>query len=318
MKTQAEFFQANQVEGRLTDAQMMEMVNLPEGDTLALLSPATTESSQPEAAVVPATEVVKVDETKVVEPEPVVLAKDGKHVIPYEKLTEAREDAQHWKQVAADAIAKLETASQPTQQATETAAADATQDDNLFGDLSDEAIKAGIVKLVASQVGATKAEITAAVAEALAPILGKQQATEEDLHFSAIDKAHPDAESVVQSTAMEDWIGKQPSFVQAQYRAVIDGGTATEVIELLDNFKASTGRTEPAPAEKTDALAAAAAAVIAKARSAPPSSLSEIPASTAAAHNPAEAMLEMSATGLMNLFDGKTPEQIQALLSKTL
>lgn len=315
---QAEFFQANQVDGRLTDAQMMEMVHLPEGDTLALLSPATTESSQPEAAVVPATEVVKVEETKVVEPEPVLLAKDGKHVIPYEKLTEAREDAQHWKQVAAEAIAKLETAPQPTQQAAAPAAADATQDENIFGDLSDEAIKAGITKLVASQVGATKAEITAAVAEALAPILGKQQATEEDLHFSAIDKAHPDAESVVQSTAMDEWIGKQPSFVQAQYRAVIDGGTAIEVIELLDNFKAATGKTEPAPAEKTDALAAAAAAVIAKARSAPPSSLSEIPASTAAAHNPAEAMLEMSPMGLMNLFDGKTPEQIQALLSKTL
>lgn len=313
---QAEFFLANQVNGQLTDAQMLEIMNLPEGDTVESLT--TTDSSQPDAAIVPVAYVAKVDETKVIEPEPMLLAKDGKHVIPYEKLTEAREDAQHWKQVAAEAIAKLEQAPKPTPGATAPAAPDATEDESLFGDLSDEAVRAGILKLVNSQIGATKAEIESAVAAALAPILGAQQTSAEDMHFKAIETAHPDVESVVQSVAMNEWIGKQPSFVQAQYKAVIDGGTAEQVIELLDNFKAATGKTEHAPGQKPDALAAAAAAVIAKAKSAPPSSLSEIPASTAAAHNPAEAMLEMSVTSLMNMFEGKNPDQIQALLSKTL
>jgi len=311
---QAEFFQANQVDGQLTDAQMMQMVNLQEGDTLALLSQATKEISVPDADVVQTANVV---ETKS-EPELTLLAKDGVHVIPYEKLTEAREDAQYWKQVAAEMQAQMGAAPR-ADPITPAKPAEPAPDEDLFGDYSEQAIKSGVEKLVASQVGVIRSEMEAKLAAALAP---SQQAAAEsatDSHFSVIEKAHPDVESVVQSIEMDNWIGKQPSFVQDQYRTVIADGSAAQVIELLDTFKSAIGKTTtPAPGGNTSAMAAAAAAAIAKAKSSPPSSLSEIPASTGAHHDPTEAMLEMSPAGLMRMLEVKSPEQIAALMTKTL
>jgi hypothetical protein len=49
-----------------------------------------------------------------------------------------------------------------------------------------------------------------------------------------------------------------------------------------------------------------------------PTSLSEIPAGSQVHSNTAKQMAEMSDTALMNMFEGKTPEQINALLSKVI
>lgn len=305
---QEEFFLANQVDGQLTDAQMMQMLHLPEGDS------AQAQSSVPAADIAQPTEVV--EEEKKVEPAPVVLAKDGVHTIPYEKLEEARQAEKHWKQVAADAQAQLDVAAKAAKPAeVPSIEAKPPEEADVFGDYSEEAIKRGVAKLVASQVGTIRADMEAKLAAVLDPLKKTQAEAATDSHFSAIYKAHPDVESVVPSQAMQDWIAKQPSFARSGYQAVIEQGSAEQVIELLDTYKAATGKTA-APAGKPD-VAAAAAAAIANARSSVPSSLSEIPASSAHT-DPIEAMLAMSDAGLMNLFDGKTPEQINALMNKTI
>ena len=102
----------------------------------------------------------------------------------------------------------------------------------------------------------------------------------------------------------------------AGIRAVIEGGTAPEVIELLSAFKSATGVLTAGNGKPDPATAAKAA--IAKAQSAPPTSLSEIPAGSAAHHDQGEAVLEMSTAGLMNMFDGKSPEQIKTLLNRSI
>lgn len=312
---QEEFFLANAVDGQLTDAQTMQMLNLQEGETLAVATP-IMESSVPAADVdaKPAAEVPKVESA------PVVLAKDGVHTIPYEKLEEARQGEQHWKKVAAEMQAMLEAAPQAatTPQAAQQGQASPNPDapaEDLFGDYSEGAIKLGVEKLVASQVGAIRAEMEAKLAAALAPSQHAAAESAAESHFSAINRAHPDVESVVPSKEMADWIAKQPSFSQAGYKAVLEEGSAAEVIELLDNFKAATGRTA---ATGKPSAAAAAAAAIANAKAVPPTSLSEIPAGSAAHHDQGEAMLEMTDAGLMNMFDGKTPEQINALMNRAI
>ncbi len=300
---QEAYFEANAVDGNLSDAQMMEMLSLPEGDSSQEQVSAPATEATPEPQTDAAAEVEKT--------EPVILAKDGVHTIPFEKLAEAREAEQHWKRVALEAQQLLEAQKAPAQVEPQE-----QPDKELFGDFSEDAIAQGVEKLVARKAAAMQAEFDAKLSQALAPLQAKQLESAADEHFSAIAKAHPDVEQVAQSAEFANWIEAQPSFVRDGYKSVIEGGTAAQVIEALNTFKQATG-TRAATLAKPSAAAAAQAA-IAKAKTAPPMSLSEIPAGTNAVTDEGAAMLEMSGSGLMGKFDGKSPEQIMALMNRVL
>jgi hypothetical protein len=321
---QAEYFLANQADGELTEAQTSHMLGLPEGDT------PKGESGEPDTTLEakPAAEVAKVDPAQepAAEKQPVILAKDGVHTIPFEKLEEARQDGQRWKNTAADLMAQVEAhaAELATFKAKTAAGEKATApapvagtEEVDFGDYSDEAIRAGVEKLVDMRVKAATADLESKFSGALEPIQKERALTETEKHFSAIEESHSDFEAVVESKEMTDWIAKQPSFVRDSYKAVIQEGTAPQVIELLDTYKQSTGIPAATGAGKPDVVAAAKAAID-KAQSKPPTSLTEIPSGSTAAHDPAEAIQEMSEAGLMTMFENKTPEQINALLARSL
>lgn len=308
MTTQTEFYLANQVDGQLTDAQTMQMLDLPEADSA---TPAQSNVADVAAEVaVPAAEV----DVKTVEPEqkPVILAKDGVHTIPFEKLTEAREAERLAKATAADLQQQLDALKNaPAATVAEMPAAD-LEDADVFGDFSEAAIAKGVETLVARKTAAIEAQLAAL----LAPIQKQEAETATDSHFSAIEAKHPDVESVVPSQEFTNWMNAQPSVARSALKAAIESGTAPEVIEVLDAYKAATGK--PAATTGKPSAAAAAQAAIARAQAAPPMSLSEIPAGTNVAHDEAEAMMEMSGVGLMTKFEGKSPEQIMALMSKVL
>ena len=148
----------------------------------------------------------------------VLMAKDGVHTIPYEKLTEARSSAQQWQAQAeaaqqelqalrAEAQARADQGQAPTRTdamvAAAEAAIDAGADPADFGDFSEEALVAGIRKTVSAQVQAE-------VAKALAPLRKQEQEQQQarersavEAHHSAILTAHPDASSVVQSAELD-------------------------------------------------------------------------------------------------------------------
>lgn len=325
---QSEYFEANQVEGQLTDQQRMHMLSLPEGDTAqadsddaptvaAVKQPEPVATSQPTPAEPPV-------EPKATEPAAqVILAKDGVHTIPYEKLTEARTAEQHWKDVAQQATAQLEALTKaqsaaPAPAAQPEGATQPAADEDLFGDFSEDALRAGVEKVVAARVAAATADLEARFAAVVAPITEKAALTETEQHFAAIEGKHPDFESVAQSQELADWISKQPSFARAGFTAVLQEGTAAQVVELLDTYKAATGKLAPAPADQDTAALTAAKAAIAKAGAKPPMSLTDIPAGSTANHDPAEAMLEMSNAGVMSMFDGKSVEQINALMNRVI
>ncbi|MBP9737629.1 MAG: hypothetical protein KBD82_18535, partial [Rhodoferax sp.] len=139
-------------------------------------------------------------------------------------------------------------------------------------------------------------------------------------HFDAINKAHPDAESIAQSQELRAWIGSQPSYAQAGIVHALQQGTAEQVIEALDAFKASTAAPKATatttPATKPETLAAAKAA-IAKAKAAPPLSLSAVPAGSHAAVDELAAISEMSDAQLLKKFGAlDSPGKSMALLDR--
>lgn len=311
---QEEFYLANQVDGQLTDAQTMQMLDLPEGDSTQV------QSSVPDAAAEaePETKVdVKAVETAP-EASPVLLAKDGVHTIDYQKLVDAREAERLARAQVAEMMQEIEALKKaPQPPAPEVAPAETPESDaELFGDFSEEAIGKGVEKLVASRTAAIEAKFEAKLNAILAPMQARQAESATEGHFSTIQTAHPDVESVIPSEQFGKWIDAQPSFVRDGFKAVVEQGTAAQVIEMLDAYKSATGRTAMAPA-KPSAMAAAQAA-IAQAKAAPPMSLSEIPAGSSAAVDEAGAMLDMSDAGMMSKFDGKSPEQIMALMNRVL
>ena len=293
MKTQEAFYLEHQVNGELTDAQTMQMLTLPEGD-----STTPVQSDVPDTAateVKPETPVEVVDAPK---PEPVILAKDGIHTIPFEKLAEARESERLARQMAADLQAQLDALKSAPVAKVETP--EPVDHGDVFGDFSEEAIAKGVEKLVASKTASLTADLEARLAAVLTPLQEKQAESAIDEHFSTINKAHPDVESVVPSQEFNNWIDKQPSVSREALKDAIEKGTALEVIEVLDAYKASIGKTT-AHTPKVD-VAAAAQAAIAKAQSAPPMSLSEIPAGANVMHDEAAAIMEMSEGKMLQKF----------------
>jgi hypothetical protein len=171
---------------------------------------------------------------------------------------------------------------------------------DLFGDFSEDAIAQGVEKLVARKAAIMQAEFDAKLSNALAPLQAKQLESAADDHFNTIAKAHPDVEQIAQSAELENWIESQPSFVRDGYKAVIENGTAAQVIEALNTFKQATG-VRAATLAKPSAAAAAQAA-IAKAQSAPPMSLSEVPAGANVSTDEVQAIMQMSNQGMLSKF----------------
>lgn len=333
---QTEFIQA--LEGDLTPEQAVQLLELGEmGDTGTQLpdnggepdaSPdaggadaggdAGKTQSNSDAAAAPAADAEPAT--------PVILAKDGKHTIPYDKLVEAREGEKHWKAQAeaaqrqlealqAQSQARAEAGQAPTQTDNQIAAAqaaiDAGVDPGIFGDFSEEALAKGIATLVAAQVEAR-------VNKALEPIQAKQASEATSAHYGAIYAAHPDADSIAESKELADWIASKPVYLQGAYQAVFAQGSAQDVIALFDEFKQATGVTQQpaATAPTPDAVKAAAKAAIANAPAATPASLTDFPGGRPAALSKAEALAGMDGREMLDNMQDMSAEQIENLLNR--
>jgi len=262
-----------------------------------------------------------------VEGEKVVLARDGVHTIPYEKLVEARERDRVSQEALAAANAELEILRKqaqtpatvaPTQQEqdieTAQAAIDAGVNPDYFGDFSEEALADGINKLIDERVSA---QVDARVAKALEPMQQKEQESAAEAHMRTIYEAHQDADSIVESGKFEAWKASQPSYIQAALDGVLQQGTAEQVVELLNNYKQSTNSTpEPAKAEPSkDELKAKAREAIKNTAPAVPASLSDIPGGHKGATDITEQMQSMSPMELAETMMDWSPEKREQYLN---
>lgn len=273
---------------------------------------------------------------------PVILAKDGVHTIAYDKLVEARAAAQDWKSRAEEAqarIAQLQSEASARAKAGEAetrtdanletakAAIEAGVDADLFGDFSPEALAAGVNKLLDQRLDQRMGErIESALAkidEKLKPIEARSAEDAAKAHFDAIYAKYPDADSIVESQELADWIGKQPSYAQQAIANVLQQGSSQQVIELFDQFKAATGKAQTAaPTDTTPKVdpKEAAKAAIAKAQPAVPASLSDIPGGTPAAGSEDAALANLSGPELLAAIQQRnwSAAQIEAFLNRQI
>ena len=327
------------IEGALTPEQAAAALAAGEGDTSAKLenggtpdattvtddAAATDGDNEADAA---ATGKDAGTTTEAEDPaQAVVLARDGKHTIPYETLVKHREGEQHWKaqaeaaqqqlaELQAQAQARADAGTAPTKTdnmvATAEAAIESGADVGIFGDFSEEALAKGIATLVEQQVQAR-------VSAALEPLATKQAKDAAAAHYDAIYSKHPDADSIAQSTEFAAWVNAQPSAVRNAYWGLFDaktGGTADEIVEVFDAFKAASTPNPNTPAA-ADPKAAASAAVAA-AKATPPASLSSIPGARVEGASELDRAAEMSGPDMLEATKNMSPAQIEAWLDRQI
>lgn len=315
------YFEEHAVDGALPDAEMVKLLTGTAdeaagetGDTMDGDAPTPAEAveAKPEA-----------ETPQAQEQQPVIMAKDGRNTIPYSELADAREAAQNERSQREALQRELEAlkakyegdAAQGDEETTEAAenGEDGEADDPL----------------------AQLREDWPEVAEALDKVLGRQQRQITDLngamapirqseaervlaaHYSTILNAHPDADEIMESEAFAKWREAQPSFVREVQEAVLQQGTAEQVVELFGSFKAATGWSNDAAAGDTAAQARREAARQAKqAGHATPKSLSDIPGGAAVQTDATETFLQMSDTARMDKIMGMSPEQIENMLRR--
>lgn len=326
MTTTQEFFQEHAQDGVLTPQQAAQFLELAQGDT----------GTTPETDDAPAV-IADADKTQTVvqgDPDPantVILAKDGKHTIGYEKLVEAREGEKHWKAQAeaqaaelealkAEALARANAGQAPTQAdnvvAVAAAAIEQGVDPDIFGDYSEEALAKGIQALMSKQVAQLSAELRGELAQLVQPLQQKQAVDATQTHYEAIYAKHPDADSIAESKELTDWIARQPSFARAGYESVLQKGTTAEIVEFFDTFKAATGKTKAGTAQADPKVVARAA--LAKLHDAVPSSLSDIPGGTAGPANKHEAMAKLSPADLAEALSDMSESARNAFLNRRM
>ena len=260
-----------------------------------------------------------------------IASKSGAYTIPYQKLVDARTDRDSWKQRAEQLEAQVQSLS--TQQQTNLASAqqdaqnranagqaptqadqnlalaqvavDAGVDVSIFGDFSEEALAAGIKTMNLQMRDELRAELKAEIAKELAPLKQREQQSEAQAHLNAIYEAHPDASEVVESAQFQAWREALPTFIRQGVEQVLSGGSAAQVIEVFDSFKAGSGQ---APrAQKSAALDVPRRV---------PASLSEVAGAAPVDETLQLNQLANNPQALMDRFAGMTPEQIDAALDR--
>lgn len=317
------------------DTSQEERIDTP-ADTAADEQTETPIDKEDTPAIEESTETPETESKEDAEGNNVVMARDGVHTIPYEKLVEARDRDRVSQEALAAANAELEilrkqnqtpatvaTTQQEQDIETAQAAIDAGVNPDYFGDFSDVDLAKGIKELVADNVQAqVAAQVKAQVAEALKPMQAKEQESAAEAHMRTIYEAHTDADSIVESSEFGTWKASQPSYIQTALNGVLQKGTAEQVVELLNNYKQSTNSTatpakvEDAPAKPTAAeLKAKAREAIKNTAPAIPASLSDIPGGHKGVTDIREQMESMSGIELVDAMSSWTPEKREQYLN---
>lgn len=327
-----DFFQDTEAFDALSDEDRARLFagETIEGETKAGI-PAEDDSGAPAAATVteedPAAEPTATDPEP--EPEPTVLAKDGKHTIPFSELEAARERARQLEQellaLKATPPAKAVEA-EPTQGEPEQAS---ESNEDKLGRLRSEWREAMYV---------TDTDLAAKLEKEI-DALNRQIAKDEFRAETAAQEAER-KEKESQETAVSDAIARanalterypflKPDTPQTNHDAIdlvvaqrdklmAQGVLFADAIEqavakvapLFD--KGSTTQLSSADAAKK------AAEAVAKAKSTIPNSLSEAPAGTRPHHDESEALRAMDTQRLALTLESKSPEEIMRIMAKAL
>jgi len=282
-------------------------------------------SESPDAAVEAAEEAGKEEKPAAeAEPEPVVLARDGKHTIPFSELESARTRVQELERLLAE---KGQPAAVPDQkeekqteqaQSADTGLADLVRerDEALYQGDTEKAHELSLKIIGVQQELATQAAIAAMEAR-------ESKVKVESAKQTAMEAAQAKADEMLaqnkfldpnDSTFSQDAV----DLVIAQRdRLMASGMPPAEAIEKAV-AKVAPLFQKTVTADPTADVAAKAAEVISKAQSKVPTSLSSMPAGSAPQHDEGEAIREMSGLSLISAFEGMSSDQIMKKLSRVI
>lgn len=280
------------------------------------------------------------------DPEKVIQAKDGKNVIPYSELEKSREETKKANEEVirlegivtdnAEAISTLKANMEAAKLLDEGGGGSSTDEqDKVLEDFKKDysEISEAVELLIGTQVGAKLDTIETALQglkEQNEKTVAANDATEANLnHAQAILDAHPDFQSIIDDGKLSDWIEKQPSLVREGLTKITSDGDTSQIIQLFQDFKDANPDHAKTEAEKDVVLSPEeqkvkdeeakkiAAKKIKDAEVETPASLSDI-AGGAVHHDESEAMQAMNGQALLGKFEGKSHEQIFALMDKVL
>ena len=113
-----------------------------------------------------------------------------------------------------------------------------------------EARERVLVAKMENQFAAKMAELTSQFDTKITPALTTAQNYATNQFMASVLQKHADAVTLLPE--VEKWVAGQPAIVRRSYDAVLDGGTVSETVELLDIFKKATQVStppEPTPEE---------------------------------------------------------------------
>jgi hypothetical protein len=337
MTTVQDFLESNQVTGALTPEQAAQLLELShEGDTVDETETASAPApapAQPDPSPAVDTESnstkTEADPAELTAENAAILAKDGKHLIPFDKLAEARESAQRAaaerdeaQRLAAELQAKLEAASR---QPAAALAAKEPEAVDLKGlrEQHYEAVQMGDKELALDLADKIEAEVVRrAEAAAEQRVSKREQEAQAQAAAGALQRVADDAKAKYPALNEAGDKADQDAidFVVSKRDALIARGEAPHkaleqaVARAAELFKWNGQAAAPSSKD----AAAAAAAAIANAKTATPATLSDIPGGKPAGQSLEVQMASMNAVEMVELMERLTPEQREDLLNRTV
>ena len=260
--------------------------------------------------------------------EPVVLAKDGEHTIPFSVLEAERQRVRDLEQQLQALQPATTAAKDPAAETTATAPVEADEElKQLFAE-RDEALYSGDTEKTAElnmKIFTVQQERATQAAIARIDARNSEQAAQEaeramqrqvETNAAAVVEKYPflDFKSESANRDAIDLIVAQRDRLMAQGVPFADAIVqAAKKVAPLFSPKQTTTTPEPKP----DA-AARAAEVISKAKNQVPTSLSSVPAGASVHHDEGEAIRNRSGLSLLNTFEGKSADDILKLMSRVI
>lgn len=106
------------------------------------------------------------------------------------------------------------------------------------------------------QVEQAQAQFKQELNQNLEPMRQREAESARVAHETALSEAHPDWQDVAQSGALTAWIERQPDYLREGMQRVVEGGTTTQVVDLLNQYKSANN---PQPKSSSKPLGAAEA-----------------------------------------------------------
>ena len=287
------------------------------------------ETSQEEISDTPAADETKQEaeaqeEEKESAADPVLLAKDGKHTIPFEELTSARARAAELEQLArqqSELIESLKGQKQAVQEEQKPEPATDSKIDALEQEYADKLYEGNTAEAAAIRKQINAAILEQARGSVRAEIKQESDANQQERSINeAADKAAKDY-PFLDSNSKEANPEAISDVIAMRDGLIARGVSPSDAIALAAAKVAKIYAPAPTQDEPKNTLAEAkkaADAAIAKAKPKVPTSLSEVPAAGKVVTDEVEAIRDMSDRNLMQMLEGKTPKQINEIMSRVL